>query len=189
MILFVASNEAEEFFQSLKVRLQKFNLEVAEDKTKIIPFGRFAEKDAKQKGNRKPATFDFLGFTHYCGESKRGYFRVKRKTSRKKLQGKLRETKEWLKKNRNKDIHMIMDRFKRSLVGYYNYYCITDNTPSVNKFQDKIQYLLFKWLNRRSQRKSFTWDKFRLFLHRYPLPSPRVKVNIYDLRKKISYIL
>ncbi|MEK4714088.1 MULTISPECIES: group II intron reverse transcriptase/maturase [Sporosarcina] len=186
---FQYKSEAEEFFQSLKVRLQKFNLEVAEDKTKIIPFGRFAEKDAKQKGNRKPATFDFLGFTHYCGESKRGYFRVKRKTSRKKLQGKLRETKEWLKKNRNKDIHMIMDRFKRSLVGYYNYYCITDNTPSVNKFQDKIQYLLFKWLNRRSQRKSFTWDKFRLFLHRYPLPSPRVKVNIYDLRKKISYIL
>jgi len=186
---FQYKSEAVEFFQSLKVRLQKFNLEVAEDKTKIIPFGRFAEKDAKQKGNRKPATFDFLGFTHYCGKSKTGYFRVKRKTSRKKLQGKLRETKEWLKKNRNKDIHMIMDRFKRSLVGYYNYYCITDNTPSVNKFQDKIQYLLFKWLNRRSQRKSFTWDKFRLFLHRYPLPSPRVKVNIYDLRKKISYIL
>ena len=82
-----------------------------------------------------------------------------------------------------------MDRFKRSLIGYYNYYCITDNTQSVNKFKDKIQYLLFKWLNRRSQRKSFTWDKFRLFLHKYPLPSPRVKVNIYDLRKEISYIL
>ena len=79
---------------------------------------------------------------------------------------------------------MIMDRFKRSLVGYYNYYCITDNTPSVHQFKDKIQYLLFKWLNRRSQRKSFTWDKFNLFLHKYPLPSPRVKVNIYDLRKE-----
>lgn len=186
---FQYKSEAQEFFQSLKERLQKFNLEIAEDKTKIIPFGRFAEKDAKQTGNRKPATFDFLGFTHFCGKSKQGYFRVKRKTSRKKLQGKLRESKEWVKNNRNKDIHMIMDRFKRSLVGYYNYYCITDNTPSVNKFKDKIQYLLFKWLNRRSQRKSFTWEKFRLFLHKYPLPSPRVKVNIYDLRKRISYIL
>jgi RNA-directed DNA polymerase len=171
------------------VRLQKFNLEVAEDKTKIIPFGRFAEKDAKQKGNSKPATFDFLGFTHYCGKSKQGYFRVKRKTSRKKLQGKLRETKEWLKNNRNKDIHMIMDRFKRSLVGYYNYYCITDNTPRVHQFKDKVLYLLFRWLNRRSQRKSFTWDKFNLFLYKFPLPSPRVKVNIYDIRKEISYIL
>ncbi|USK30938.1 hypothetical protein LIT32_05460 [Bacillus sp. CMF21] len=86
-------------------------------------------------------------------------------------------------------MHMIMDRFKRSLTGYYNYYCITDNTQNVNNFKDKIQYLLFKWLNRRSQRKSFTWGKYRLFLDKYPLPSPRIKVNIYDLRKEISYIL
>jgi group II intron reverse transcriptase/maturase len=186
---FQYKREAQDFFRSLKMRLKKFNLEIAEDKTKIIPFGRFAEKNAKQMGEGKPATFDFLGFTHYCGKSKQGNFRVKRKTSRKKIQGKLKETKEWLKSNRNKDIHIIMDRFKRSLIGYYNYYCITDNTQNVNNFKDKIQYLLFKWLNRRSQRKSFTWDKYRLFLGKYPLPSPRVKVNIYDLRKEISYIL
>ncbi|KOP84118.1 hypothetical protein AMS60_00275 [Bacillus sp. FJAT-21945] len=109
--------------------------------------------------------------------------------ARKKVQGKLKESKEWLKKNRNIDIHMIMDRFRRSLIGYYNYYCITDNTQNVSNFKDKIENLLFKWLNRRSQRKSFTWDKFRLFLDKYPLPSPRIKVNIYDLRKEISYIL
>lgn len=70
-----------------------------------------------------------------CGKSKQGYFRVKRKTSRKKLQGKLR--KEWLKKNRNKDIHMIMERFKRSLVGYYNYYCITNNTQMLTNLKTK----------------------------------------------------
>ena len=186
---FQSKSEAQQFFESLKLRLKKFNLEVAEDKTKIIPFGKFAEKDAKQKGNRKPATFDFLGFTHYCGKSKHGKFRVKRKSSRKKVQGKLKESKEWLKMNRNKDIHIIMDRFRRSLIGYYNYYCITDNTQNVNKFRDKISYLLFKWLNRRSQRKSFTWDKFKLFLNRYPLPHVRIKVNIYDLRKEISYIM
>jgi glycerol-3-phosphate responsive antiterminator len=186
---FQSKSEAEQFFESLKLRLKKFNLEIAEDKTKIIPFGRFAEKDTKQMGNSKPATFDFLGFTHYCGKSKQGNFRVKRKSSRKKVQGKLKESKEWVKINRNKDIHIIMDRFRRSLIGYYNYYCITDNTQSVNKFRDKIGYLLFKWLNRRSQRKSFTWDKFRLFLNKYPLPYARVKVNIYDLRKEIGYIL
>jgi RNA-directed DNA polymerase len=186
---FQYQSEAQEFFHSLKFRLKKFNLEIAEDKTKIIPFGRFAEKYEKQKGNSKPATFDFLGFTHYCGKSKQGKFRVKRKSSRKKVQGKLKESKEWLKKNRNKDIHMIMDRFRRSLIGYYNYYCITDNTQNVGNFKDKIENLLFKWLNRRSQRKSFTWDKFRLFLDKYPLPSPRIKVNIYELRKEISYIL
>nr|WP_231597585.1 reverse transcriptase domain-containing protein [Bacillus sp. SA1-12] len=186
---FQYKSEAEQFFHSLKLRLKKFNLEIAEDKTKIIPFGRFAEINAKQKGRNKPDTFDFLGFTNYCGKSKQGKFRVKRKSSRKKVQGKLKESKEWLKINRNKDIHLIMDRFKRSLVGYYNYYCITDNTQNVNNFKDKIEFLLFKWLNRRSQRKSFTWDKFRLFLNKYPLPYPRIKVNIYDLRKEINYIL
>jgi group II intron reverse transcriptase/maturase len=186
---FQFKNEAQEFFQSLKLRLKKFNLEIAEDKTKIIPFGRLAEKLGKHQGNGKPETFDFLGFTHYCGNSKKGKFRVKRKSSRKKVQSKLKESKEWLKKNRNNNIHIIMDRFKRSLLGYFNYYCITDNTQSVNKFKDKIRNLLFKWLNRRSQRKSFTWDKFSLFLDKYPLPSPRIKVNIYDLRKEISYIL
>ncbi|MGG0741466.1 reverse transcriptase domain-containing protein [Niallia taxi] len=186
---FQSKSEAEQFFQSLKLRLKKFNLEIAEDKTKIIPFGKFAGKEAKHKGNSKPATFEFLGFTHYCGKSKQGKFRVKRKSSRKKVQGKLKESKEWLKFNRNKNIHIIMDRFRRSLIGYYNYYCITDNTQSVNKFRDKIGYLLFKWLNRRSQRKSFTWEKFRLFLKKYPLPYAKVKVNIYDLRKDISYIL
>src|SRR3954469_12219719 len=186
---FQYQSEAQDFFHSLKLRLKKFNLEIAEDKTQIISFGRFAERNANQKGRSKPATFDFLGFTHYCGRSKKGNFRVKRKSSRKKVQGKLKESKEWLKKNRNKDIYMIMDRFKRSLIGYYNYYCITDNTQSVNNFKDKIENLLFKWLNRRSQRKSFTWDKFNLFLRKYPLPSPRIKVNIYELRKEISYIL
>ncbi|WP_214484690.1 group II intron maturase-specific domain-containing protein [Bacillus sp. SM2101] len=132
---------------------------------------------------------DFLGFTHYCSKSKQGKFRVKRKSSRTKVQSKLKESKEWLKKNRNKDIHIIMDRFRRSLIGYYNYYCITDNTINVSIFKGGIEKLLFKWLNRRSQRKSFTWDKFRLFLDKYPLPSPRIKVNIYDLRKDISYFL
>ena len=186
---FQHKREAIQFYESLKLRLKKFNLEIAEDKTKVIPFGRFAENNAKRTGNGKPATFDFLGFTHYCGKSKQGKFRVKRKSSRKKVQGKLKESKEWLKSNRNKNIHLIMERFRRSLVGYYNYYCITDNSQTVNDFKEKIEILLFKWLNRRSQRKSFTWDKFRLFLQMFPLPKPRIRVNIYELRKEISYIL
>ena len=186
---FQHKREAIQFYESLKLRLKKFNLEIAEDKTKVIPFGRFAENNAKRTGNGKPATFDFLGFTHYCGKSKQGKFRVKRKSSRKKVQGKLKESKEWLKSNRNKNIHLIMERFRRSLVGYYNYYCITDTSRTVNDFKEKIEILLFKWLNRRSQRKSFTWDKFRLFLQMFPLPKPRIRVNIYELRKEISYIL
>lgn len=114
---FQYKSDAEQFYHLLKERLGKFNLEIAEDKTKIIPFGRFAEQETKRKGNGKPPTFDFLGFTHYCGKSQSGKFRVKRKTNRKKIKAKLQQTKEWLKANRNKNIEFIMDRFRRSLLG------------------------------------------------------------------------
>ncbi|UCZ51843.1 group II intron reverse transcriptase/maturase [Bacillus shivajii] len=180
--------DAQQFYRALKERLKKFNLEIAEDKTKVIPFGRFAKENEQRTGNHKPPTFKFLGFTHYCSESKQGKFRVKRKTDKKKMRTKLKETKEWLKSKRNLKIQAIMDRLQRSLKGYYNYYCITDNLPTVEEFVYHIRLLLFKWMNRRSQRKSFTWDKFNLFMNKFPLPSPRKKVDIYNLRSHISYI-
>ncbi|WP_106498194.1 group II intron reverse transcriptase/maturase [Lentibacillus sp. Marseille-P4043] len=182
---FQYKSDAEAFYSALIKRLQKFNLEVAKDKTKIITFGRFVEKD----GQGKPPTFDFLGFTHYCSKSQKGKFRVKRKSNRKKVNNKLKNHKEWLKTHRNMDIKVIMDRLKRSLNGYYNYYCITDNLLAVENFLDRVKQILFKWMNRRSQRKSFSWDKFILFLRRYPLPRPKIKVNIYELKKDINYIL
>ena len=82
---FQYESEAKAFYEALIKRLRKFNLEISEDKTNILPFGRFAEKDCKRKWGKKPSTFDFLGFTHYCGKSKKGNFRVKRKSSRKKV--------------------------------------------------------------------------------------------------------
>ncbi|TYR75039.1 group II intron reverse transcriptase/maturase [Rossellomorea vietnamensis] len=186
---FQLKSDAENFYSALYKRLQKFNLEVEEDKTKIITFGRFADKDDKGNGGGKPPTFDFLGFTHYCSKSKSGRFRVKRKSSRKKVKAKLKTHKEWLKTHRTTDIRDIMARISRSLVGYYNYYCITDNSPAVKKFLHQVRRLLFKWMNRRSQRKSFSWDKFILFLQKYPLPQPKVKVNIYNLKRSLNYIL
>ena len=185
---FQYQQDAYKFFGQLKDRLNQFNLEIAEDKSKVIPFGKFAKENSKRKGKGKPQTFNFLGFTHYCSESKKGLFRVKRTTDKKKMRNKLKQTKEWLRKNRNINIHNIMTRLRRSLSGYYNYYCITDNINMVREFLDKVRRLLFKWLNRRSQRKSFNWEKFNLFLKKNPLPKPKVKVNIYDLRSEISYI-
>lgn len=185
---FQYKSDADNFYVALFKRLRKFNLELEEDKTTIIPFGRFAEKDSKRKGQGKPPTFDFLGFTHYCGRSKKGTFRVKRKSSRKKVNDKLKKHKHWLKTHRITDIKDVMARLNLSLEGYYNYYCITDNVKTVESFLDHVKRLLFKWMNRRSQRKSFTWDKFNLFFEKYPLSLPKIKVNIYDLRNHISII-
>lgn len=186
---FQSETEAKKFYRDLIVRLKKFNLEISEDKTKIVPFGKYTRKHNKRKGKGKPETFEFLGFTHFCSLSKQGKFRVKRRTSGKKMRAKLKECKEWLRTNRNLNIHDMYDRLYRSLNGYFNYYCITDNGQNVRNFVDKVKILFFKWLNRRSQRKSFNFDKFTLFLRKFPFPTPKVKVNIYELRSELSYIL
>ncbi len=184
---FQYEEEAQSFYKALQQRLAKFGLEIAENKTKIIPFGKNADEQCRLNGTKKPPMFDFLAFTHYCSKSKTGRFRVKRKTSRKKMSAKLKESKEWLKANQHMEIKVLIDKLRRSLKGYYNYYCITDNISEVANFQDKIQHYLFKWLNRRSQQRSFNWNKYILFMKKYPLPKP--KVNIYDLRSEINYFL
>ena len=186
---FEYEEDAQAFYGALIKRLKKFGLRIAENKTKIIPFGRNAERESQEKHGKKPETFDFLGFTHYCSKSQRGTFRVKRKTSNKKLRAKLIQWKQWVKKNRHMNMVDIMKRLKQALTGYYNYYCITDNSKAVVQYVNETIKILFKWMNRRSQRKSFTWEKFQLFLARHPLPKPYIKVSIYELRNHISYIL
>jgi RNA-directed DNA polymerase len=171
--------EAKEFYEALKGRLGKFNLEIAEDKTRIIRFGRDVIKET-DKG--KPDTFDFLGFTHYCSKSKRGYFRVKRKTSRKKYQASILRCKEWIKRNRHMPVKELMKALRVKLIGYYHYYGITDNSNALYRYMREVNKLLYKWLNRRSQRKSFAWDKFENLLVKYPLPLPRIYVNIYEYK-------
>ena len=179
---FQHQEDAEKFYRALINRLGKYNLEVAEEKTRIIAFGKNAEKLSQQGEKDKPDTFDFLGFTHYCGKSQKGNFRVKRKTSGKKYRASLKREKEWIKKNRHLPAKELVIRLNRKLKGYYQYYSITDNINAVNQFRYEVVMLLYKWLNRRSQRRSLTWEKFQLFLKKYPIITPRVYVNIYELK-------
>jgi RNA-directed DNA polymerase len=176
---FQLKKEADTFYKDLVVRLAKFKLQSAEEKTKVIMFGRFAEENCKKWYGKKPETFNFLGFTHYCGKSEKGWFRVKRKTSRKKFKAKVKAFNQWLKRNRHWDIQELMDKIRIALLGHFRYYGVTDNSYSLSEFKHRIIRLLFKWLNRRSQRNSYTNEKFRLFLKRHPLPNPKIYVNIY----------
>lgn len=171
---FQYKEDAERFHAALIKRLAKFNLEIAEDKTKIFMFGRWAEKYCKSK----PQTFDFLGFTHYCGKSKSGKFRVKRKTSKKKFKQKIKDFKEWVKAVRNENMNNIIRTCKAKLTGHYRYYGVTDNSSMIRKYRHQVIMLLFKWLNRRSQRRSFTFEKFQLFLKRHKLPYPKIYVSL-----------
>lgn len=176
---FQYEEDAQRFYRALRLRLNKFNLDIAEDKSRLIAFGRHAEAQSKKEG-KKPETFDFLGFTHYCGKSKTGTFRVKRKTNRKKFKTSLLKCKEWLKRNRNMPAPILMGKLRVKILGYDRHYGITDNIKALYRFHYEVEKLLFKWLNRRSQRKSFDWSKFQKFLGKFPLPRPRIYVSIYE---------
>lgn len=178
---FQYEKEAKTFLIELKERLKKFSLEVAEEKTRIINFGRFAKPTGKN-GKSKLDTFDFLGFTHYYSTSREGKPRVKRKTSKKKMRASLLRCKEWLRQNRNKPAKELMKTFRQKIQGHYNYYGVTDNIKALRVFYYQAKRMLYKWLNRRSQRKSFSWDKYELFLVKFPIPEPRIRVNILQRR-------
>ena len=182
ILCFQYKNEAEKTYNALKMRLKQIGLEFAEDKTRLIEFGRFASKNCKRNDRNKPETFDFLGFTHYCSKSANGkHFRVKRRTSKKKLKQKAQEFKLWIKTHRNLQLKEIMAIVKLKLIGHYNYYGITDNSIGINKYYEIVKKLLYKWLNRESQRGSFTTWEFKNMIKTFKIPIPRITVNIYDI--------
>ena len=187
---FQYEEDAKNFYAGLIERLAEFNLELAEDKTKIISLHKDDNDDEdKGKGCKPDSSFDFLGFTHYVGLDKDGRKRVKRKTSRKKYKLSLLRVKIWLKKNRHMPVREMMRKLNVKILGTMRYYGITDNRRSMSNLLNEIKKLLFKWLNRRSQRRSFDWGKFNLFLARYPLPTVKTYVRIFDPGAGGSYAL
>ncbi len=181
IICFQYEHEAKEIYESMKNRLKQCGLEFAEDKTRLIEFGRYAFERRSKRGLGKPETFDFLGFTHYCSKSQNGKFRVKRKTSKKKFKQKVQEFKIWIKKNRNSKLKEIMAVVNKKLIGHYNYYGINDNYNSISKYLREVIGLLFKWLNRRSQRKSYNWEQFKQMMEMFNLPKPTIRIDIYNI--------
>ncbi|MEW6426435.1 MAG: group II intron maturase-specific domain-containing protein [Thermodesulfobacteriota bacterium] len=103
---------------------------------------------------------------------------MKRVTSRKKFGAKLREFKEWLKKSRTLPTPELMKKTAAKLAGHFAYYGVTDNSPGINRFAYEVRKLLFKWLNRRGRRGCMSWEEFELLMARFPLPTPRIRVNL-----------
>lgn len=184
---FQYEEDAKRFFKAFIQRLGKFNLEVAEEKTKIIKLNKGNDDDNNSDQDRN--SFDFLGFTHYVGKDKNGSKRIKRKTSKKKYKASLLRCKEWIKANRILPTKIFMKTIRAKIQGHCNYYGITDNRRSVGNFIDECRTLIFKWLNRRSQKRSFDWSKFVLFLKKYPLPKVKTYVNVFELGAGNNYLL
>ena len=178
VVVFQYKDDAERFYEHLKKRMEHFGMALEENKTRLIEFGRFAEERCAKKG-RKPQTFTFLGFTHYCSHGRNGKFRVKRKTSKKKFTKKCKEVHRIIRDMRTRRLAVIIKKMNQILVGYYHYYGITDNIDSLRNFRRQMRKSLFKWLNRRSQKKSYTWEQFDDMLRTYPLAEPKIYVSVY----------
>lgn len=178
---FQKKDEAEEFGVMLRERLSKFGLKVSEKKSRIVGFGRYAQQNAKLRGE-KAATFDFLGFTHYCDKTRTGKFKVGRKTSAKKFRQKIKGINTWLKKIRNMvELKEWWQVLGRKLIGHYNYYGISGNMPALNNYYFNCSKLAFKWINRRSQKRSYNLKQYFRFMKYNPLPKPKIYHSMYTL--------
>jgi len=186
VVCFQYKTDAERFQKELSKRLSRFGLEVEPTKTRVVEFGRYAVQNAKEKGER-PETFDFLGFTHYCGTRRDGTgFRMKRVTSRKKFKAKVKAFKEWLKTARIKKTKELWNTAKAKLRGHYAYYGVTDNLSGIKRYREEVKKLLFKWLNRRGKRGCLNWQKFSEMLKLFPLPEPRIKVSMFGKIRELD---
>jgi group II intron reverse transcriptase/maturase len=174
--------DAQRFQEVLGKRLGRYGLELAEEKSKLLRFGRFAERDCREMNEGSPGTFDFLGFTHFCGRSKKGKFKLTRKTAKKKYRQKLRAIKDWLRANLTSPTEEVWVTLNRKLQGHYQYYGITDNWRSLGDYRDEVLRLVYRWLHRRSQRSMSQTVFFRVYLYRHPVVRPRRLTSLYERR-------
>jgi RNA-directed DNA polymerase len=163
---FERRHEAEKFHDELGARLKKFRLEVAPDKTQMLRFG--------WGGGKYNGRFEFLGFEFRWEPSLKGKPIVKRRTSRKKLRGAVANFKEWIQKNRDSKLPQLMSTLRKKLTGYWNYYGVRGNSESLGEYRKQTRRLLYKWLNRRSQKRSFTWSTFNRMIERFQIPEPNI---------------
>jgi group II intron reverse transcriptase/maturase len=163
---FQFKREAEKFHGELEARLAKFGLETAKEKTRIISFSRFRKEEK--------TWFAFLGFEFRWGTDRNGKDRIKRKTSEKKLHESFARFTMWIRKFRNKRLWRIFKVVNSKLRGYYNYFGVIGNFKSLKRFYDQIIKLLYKWLNRRSERRSFNYHGFSEMLDHFRIEKPRI---------------
>jgi RNA-directed DNA polymerase len=172
-------HEADAFMQALGERLKKFGLELAPEKTRCLRFGR--------GGREHNGRFDFLGFEFRWGKSRaRGHWHIQRRTSRKKLCAAVARFTEWIQKARNRPVAQIMESVARKFQGHWNYYGVIGNSQGLGEYYWAAVKGLHKWLNRRSQRRSYCWESFKRALDRFRVPRPRIVEKMREQAERLS---
>jgi len=165
--------DAELFLQQFRERLAKFGLELHPEKTRVLEFGRFAAENRRRRGGKKPETFTFLGFVHYCGTGPKGRFMIWRETANKRMVAKLKQIKLTLRRRMHESLPQVGAWLRRVLQGFYRYHAVPGNLRAMNVFRRRLQRLWRGVLRRRSQRAIAGWRRIAQLSARW-LPIPRV---------------
>jgi group II intron reverse transcriptase/maturase len=182
---FQHETEARRFWADLAGRFAKFGLELHPAKTRLLEFGRYAAEERKRNGRGKPESFDFLGFTHVCGKTRKGRFAVLRRTSRKRLRRKLGEIKIELRRRLHVPVPEVGKWLGTVLRGHFNYYGVPQNSAALNTFRYFVSWLWWRTLRRRSQKTRVTWERMRRLVARY-LPPARITHSYPSVRFRLS---
>ena len=185
---FQHKRDAERFLSAVKERFGRFALEIHPDKTRLIEFGRFALKDRRQRGQGRPETFDFLGFTHYCAKDRRGRFQLGRKPVAKRMNRTLKRLKEELRRRMHHDVVDTAKWLGRVVNGWLNYYAVPTSFRYLYRFVQRLKRLWHKTLRRRSQKDRFKWARLQTLMDtnwprleiRHPWPSQRFAVSAHS---------
>lgn len=170
VFVFARAMDAERVLDVLPKRFGKYGLSLHPDKTRVVPFRR---PDRVDSGNG-PGTFDFLGFTHYWGMSRKGNWVVMKRTAGDRFSRTLRHIRDWCRTHRHEDVETQHRTLSRKLNGHYAYYGVTSNSDALARLRQEVVLAWRKWLSRRSQRGHLSWAKMTRLLERYPLPPPRI---------------
>lgn len=171
---FQHQSEAKRFLRDLQARFAKFRLELHPEKTRLIEFGRFAAENRQQRGLGKPETFDFLGFKHYCGTTRKGAFQLKRKSIAKRMRAKLQEIKGELRERMHARVSALGYWLRSVVRGWYQHHAVPGNYHSLNQFRKQVSRLWLQALRRRSQKGAcWTWEHMNRLIARW-LPTARI---------------
>jgi group II intron reverse transcriptase/maturase len=171
LFIFAQKEDAERVFAVLPKRLGKYGLTLHPDKTRLVPFTRPDRRDGGEDG---PGTFDFLGFTHHWGLSRKGKWVVKKRTAKDRFSRTLRRISEWCREHRHDDVEVQHRALSRKLKGHYAYFGVTSNYAAVARVWHEAKAIWRKWLSRRSQKGRVNWEAMHALMERFPLPNPRI---------------
>jgi group II intron reverse transcriptase/maturase len=183
VVCFEHQRDAQRFYAVLSRRLSKFHLELEPTKTRLIAFGRFAQRDAQRQGRKKPETLYFLGFTHYCTRNRQGGFKIGRRTEKSRVQRTIHHLQETMRGIRHDPLEDQVEVINQLLQGHYAYFGMAGNLASLLRVYRSTQWYWRRMLSSRSQKSTVTWPTFQRIQTHFPLRRPKVYIPYEALQR------